>query len=229
MFPVRDSAHSRQIPIVTYTLIALNVFIFLWDRNWNPFGQSMVFNDLTMKPNEVVWAIKRVGEWKATTTLFTSAFMHANLTHLFGNMLFLFIFGDNVEAALGGPRYILYYLFWAFAAAFAHIFVMSSSAVPLLGASGAIGGVLGAYFLLFPTHRITLMFFPFVWIQFEVAAWIMLGLWFVWQILFPQAGVANWAHVGGFLAGMMTVLVGGGRLKLLKGKEQLFEEDPQPA
>ena len=102
-------------------------------------------------------------------------------------------------------------------AAAAHVFVNPSSPIPTLGASGAIGGVLGCYLLLFPGNRVRVMIPPVVFMTFAIPAWILLGLWFVWQVLFPQAGVANWAHAGGFLAGMVTVLVIGGRTKALQG------------
>ncbi len=107
----------------------------------------------------------------------------------------------------------------------AQILVNPTSDIPVVGASGAIGGVLGAFFLLFPTAKIELII-PWVFIPLEVSAWILLGLWFLWQIFIPQAGVANWAHAGGFLAGMVTVLILGGREAILKGREDeiLYDE-----
>lgn len=225
MFPVRDSGRSRQLPLVTYTLIALNVIIFLWDRNFNLFGSRVVFGDLAMVPGAVTDALTGKGNPNVLVTIFTSMFLHANLVHLLGNLLFLLTFGDNVEAGMGSPRFALMYLFWGIMAAAAHVLVMPESLVPTLGASGAIGGVLGAYFLLFPGNRITIMVPPLIFWTFEVAAWILLGMWFLWQILFPQEGVANWAHAGGFLAGMLTVLIAGGRSRLLKGKEFQFDDE----
>ncbi|MBS1704253.1 MAG: rhomboid family intramembrane serine protease [Armatimonadetes bacterium] len=221
MFPIRDESESRQTPVVTYTIVALNVLIYLWDRNWNPFGASINFTDLAMVPRDVTSALSG-GDPKALVTIFTSLFLHGNLLHLIANLVFLITFGDNVEHAYGPVRYTLYYLFWGIVACVAHVFVMSGSLVPTLGASGAIGGVLGSYLLLFPGHRITIVVYPIL-IPFEVAAWVMLGFWFCYQIFFPQAGVANWAHVGGFLAGMLTVLIAGGRAQILKGR--LFDGD----
>ncbi|MBL8087199.1 MAG: rhomboid family intramembrane serine protease [Chthonomonas sp.] len=211
--------------MVTYTLIALNVIIYLWDRNGALLGPSVVFSDLTMKPRDVVAAVTGHGDWKAMTTLFTSLFLHGNLTHLIGNLIFLLTFGENVEAAMGPARYTVMYLFWGLFASVAHVLVLASSGVPTLGASGAIGGVLGAYFLLFPANRITLIVFPFLFWPVEVAAWILLSLWFLWQIIFPQQGVANWAHAGGFLAGMLTVIIAGGPQRLLRGKQFSFDHD----
>jgi membrane associated rhomboid family serine protease len=139
-------------------------------------------------------------------TLFTSMFLHGNIWHLLGNMIFLVVFGRGVEDEMGSPRFTLYYLAWGLAAALTQIFVIPSSNVPTIGASGAIGGVLGAYFLMFPSSQIKILV-PILLQAFQVSAWILLGLWFLWQVLIPQAGIANWAHAGGFLAGMLTVLL----------------------
>lgn len=211
---------------MTWTLIGLNALIYLWDRGGSLFGPSLAFADLAMRPSEVVQALFGGGDPFELGKIFTSMFLHGNLLHLLGNTLFLFAFGDNVEHALGPWRFALYYLFWGLMAALAHIAVDPMSQAQMLGASGAIGGVLGAYLLLFPGNRITVVVFPFVFWPFVVAAWVLLGLWFVFQIVFPQAGVANWAHVGGFLAGMVTILILGGREKALKGVE--FEEEADP-
>jgi membrane associated rhomboid family serine protease len=119
---------------------------------------------------------------------------------------------------MGPFRYALYYLAWGLAAAAAQIYVDPFTSVPNLGASGAIGGVLGAYFLLFPGNKVELFVPLLAFLAFEVSAWVMLGIWFLWQIFAPQEGVANWAHAGGFLAGMTTVLIMGGRANVLKGR-----------
>lgn len=224
MIPYRDNKTARDLPIVTYTLIALNVLIYLWDRNWNPFGPSVVFGDLGLIPREIIQALQGKSDQKALVGFFTSMFLHGNLLHIVMNMLFLLTFGENVERALGGPKFALYYLFWGILAAATHVYVLPDSTIPMVGASGAIGGVLGNYFLLFPSHRITFLVPPIFW-PVEMAAWVMLGLWFLFQVLFPQQGVANWAHVGGFLAGMLTVLVGGGRGTILQGKEFLEDDE----
>jgi membrane associated rhomboid family serine protease len=138
-------------------------------------------------------------------------------------MIFLMVFGPGVEEAIGGAKFALYYMAWGLAAAAAQIYVDPSSTVPTLGASGAIGGVLGAYFLLFPANKIQIMVPLFLFLSFAVSAWVLLGFWFLWQVLVPQNGVANWAHVGGFLAGMVTVLVMGGRSTILKGRNSAYE------
>jgi len=210
MIPIRDSRLSPVAPVVTYTLIALNIFIYLWDRNWHFAGPSVVFADLAMRPDQVTKAILGQGDPFALTKLFTSMFLHANLTHLIGNMLYLLAFGENVEGLLGGMRFALYYIFWGLMAAMAQVFVAPNSAIPMLGASGAIGGVLGCYFLLLPGRSVTVVIPPFIFNLFQIPAWILLGIWFLWQVFLPQEGVANWAHAGGFMAGMLTVLVMGG-------------------
>lgn len=224
MMALRDNLLSKRVPLVTYTLIALNAIIYLWDRQFAILGQSLVFADLSMVPSNVVAAFKG-GDTFSLVTVFTSMFLHGNLVHVLGNMVYLIAFGGAIEAALGAPRFALYYLFWGIVASAAQILVNPTSDIPVVGASGAIGGVLGAFFLLFPTAKIELII-PWVFIPIEVSAWILLGLWFLWQIFIPQAGVANWAHAGGFLAGMVTVLILGGREAILKGREDeiLYDE-----
>ena len=222
MIPLRDNLESREKPIVTWTLIGLNLFLFLWDREWSWSGYSVVFADMAMRPSEVVAAMTGRGDPMELGKLFTCMFLHGSAWHLIGNLLYLLAFGGNVETALGGFRFALYYLFWGLFASAAHVFVNPASDVPTLGASGAIGGVLGCYFLLFPGNRVQVLIPPLIFWVFAFPAWILLGLWFVFQVLVPQSGVANWAHAGGFLAGMVTVLVMGGREKVLK--DSVFEK-----
>jgi membrane associated rhomboid family serine protease len=217
MIPIRDNTESRETPVVTLTLIGLCLIIFLWDRAFRPLGGQILFADLAMRPYEVVLAVRGRGNTAEMGKVFTSLFLHGSLLHLIMNMLFLQAFGPTVERTLGGMRFALYYLFWGVAAAAAQTVVYPRTEAYVLGASGAIGGVMGAYFLLYPSNRITVALFPLVWIQFGIRAAILMGVWFLLQLLLPQEGVANWAHVGGFVAGMMTVLVMGGREKVLKG------------
>ncbi len=225
MIPIRDNQKGLALPVVTYTLIGLNILIYLWDRQLSLFGQSVTFADLGMRPRDVVDALTmQSADRFPLVTIFTAMFLHGSLVHLVGNLLYLVVFGTSVEAALGGWRYALYYLFWGMVASAAQIFVDPASAVPTIGASGAIGGVLGAYFLLFPTNKIEIII-PFMPIPFVVSAWVLLGTWFLYQLLIKQPGVATWAHAGGFMAGMATVLIMGGRSTVLKGREKEFEED----
>lgn len=229
MFPLRDDLSITVKPVVTYTIMALCAFIFLWDRNWAVFGDGIVFSDLQCRPQNVIGALTGERDTSSLYTMFTSIFLHANWAHLLGNLIFLFAFGPTVENALGGPRFALFYVFWGIVATATHIFVMSSSSAPLLGASGAIGGVLGCYFLLFPGARIKFIIPPLFFWPFIVSAWVLLGMWFIFQIVFPTQGVANWAHAGGFLAGMITVLILGGKKRVLAGRnlhvDPAFDDD----
>ncbi|MFN8220517.1 MAG: rhomboid family intramembrane serine protease [Fimbriimonadales bacterium] len=223
MVPFRDSQQSRFLPIVTYTLIALNVITFLWDRQLNVLGPPVVFADLGMRPDDLWRSFRIGGDQGPLVTLFTAIFLHANLSHLIFNMLFMLTFGPGIEEALGYRRFALYYVIWGVFAGLTHAFVHMNSNAVVVGASGAIGGILGAYFLLFPTNKIEIVT-PLGF--FEVSAWILLGLWFLWQIFIPQANVANWAHAGGFLAGMSTVLLMGGRDRVIAGRPLEALDDP---
>ncbi len=225
MIPLRDNLLRKQTPVLVYTLVVLNVAIYLWDRNFGFFGPNMAFADLAMRPRQVLLVFTGQGDPLEAAKIFTSMFLHGNLAHLFGNVVFLAVFGPAVEEALRGPRFALYYLFWGLCASAAHIFVNPNSESPTVGASGAIGGVLGAYFLLFPGSQVRVMIPPFFFWPFVVTSWVLLLLWFGFQVFFPQQGVANWAHVGGFLAGMITVMILGGRRSILA--ERRFEEDSE--
>lgn len=225
MIPIRDNLYSKERPILVWTIIAINIIVYLWDRNLGLTGPSVVFADLAFRPHQFLLNLTGSGDPLALAKVFTSMYLHGGLPHLIGNLLFLLVFGPNVERAIGSTRFALYYLFWGLVAAGVHTLVNPGSDVPTLGASGAIGGVLGTYFLLFPSSKIEVLvlIYPVV-----VSSWILLGGWFLWQIMFPQEGVANWAHAGGFLAGMMTILVLGGREKVLKNRgikeDLLFDE-----
>lgn len=214
--PIRDSMRSLVQPLVTLTLVFLCVLIFLWDRGFSIFGQSVFFNDLAMRPAEITLIISGQGNPPELGRIFTSLFLHGGLLHLALNMIYLLAFGPTIERTLGGWRYALYYLFWGVVASLVHTLVYPHSEAYLLGASGAIGGIMGVYFLLYPASKIEVMFFPIFWKTFPIPAGLLIGLWFVLQIVFPQEGVANWAHIGGFAAGMLTVMVLGGRSKALE-------------
>ncbi|MBN8690532.1 MAG: rhomboid family intramembrane serine protease [Armatimonadetes bacterium] len=227
MIPIRDNVTSKELPLVTWTLVVLNVLIFFWDRGGLAAGGPVNFADLAVRPSEVFASMRGQGDAGDLTTLFTYMFLHGNLAHLVGNMFFLLAFGVNVESVFGALKFALFYLFWGLVAAFAEIYVHPGSMTSILGASGAIGGVLGAYLLLFPGNKITFIVFPLFWWPLKVTAWLLLGFWFMFQIFFPQEGVANWAHAGGFAAGMATVLLLGGRVKLLRGVALEVEADDE--
>lgn len=208
MIPIRDDSTSQQIPFVTWTIGALLIVIYLWDRQGALFGAPYVFADLAARPQNVIEAF-RGGSRDPLVTLFTSMFLHGGIYHIIGNLVFLKVFGPRVEDLFGAPRFAIYYLFFGIVAALTHILVMPNSTASLVGASGAIAGIMGVYFLSFPAARIECIWFPFLWVPFTLPAWLLLAFWFWLQLFTIQPGVATWAHVGGFLAGMLiTILVG---------------------
>lgn len=208
MFPIRDHNPSRRTPFVNYALILVNVLVFVsyWPLFAEPPALNAFFGSYAMVPARVSMGL----DW---STALTSMFLHGGLIHLGGNMLFLFIFGDNLEDEMGHLRYLGFYLLSGLLAGAAHVLSAPGSMVPLVGASGAIAGVMGAYLLLFPRARIDVLFIFIIFFKiFPVPAWIMLGLWFGLQIfngigIDPQAGgVAYWAHAGGFAIGLLLAL-----------------------
>ena len=213
MLPLRDNVPTRSFPLVTVALIAANVLV--WVLYQLPDLQGSV-DELAYHPCEVEDSCPTVGEdWPLTSV--TSMFMHGSWLHLLGNMLFLWIFGNNIEDALGKVRYLAFYLVGGFAATAAQTFVTlayasdAEAAIPNVGASGAVSAVLGAYLLLLPRAKVlTIIFF----ILREVPAILFLGIWFAFQLLdgstsiaHPEqgGGVAFFAHIGGFVFGMLFV------------------------
>ena len=207
MIPIRDENPTRRIPFVNYALIAVNVLVFLWQLSLGTQGEAALYT-LALIPLDVTQGLD-LGDARA---VLTSMFMHAGLAHLLGNMLYLWIFGDNVEDALGHFRYLFFYLAGGFAASAAHILLYPASTVPTVGASGAIAATLGAYLLLFPNQRVvTLIPLGFFLQVARVPAILVLGMWFVLQLfqgtlslgMEQLGGVAFWAHIGGFVFGML--------------------------
>ncbi|MEM7074424.1 MAG: rhomboid family intramembrane serine protease [Pseudomonadota bacterium] len=208
MFPIRDHNPSGRTPYVTYALIALNVVIFLsyWPIMDDPRALYVFYDTWAMVPVQIYQA----AEYQ---TLVTSMFLHAGWLHLAGNMLFLWIFGDNMEDEMGHLGFLLLYLAAGVAAAGAHLLSAPYSQVPTVGASGAIAGVMGGYLLLFPKARIDILLFLVIFIRiFTLPAWAVLCIWFGIQIVGGAAadpgtgGVAYWAHAGGFVAGILLTL-----------------------
>jgi membrane associated rhomboid family serine protease len=207
MIPLRDENPTRSIPLVNYGLIAINVLVFLWQVILGPAG-DMIFSQMALIPVNVTSGFD-LGDARS---ILTSMFMHAGLTHLLGNMLYLWIFGDNVEDTLGHVRYLLFYLAGGFVASFTHIMLYPTSTIPTVGASGAIAAVLGAYLLLFPHRRVvTLIPLGFFMQIARLPAVFVLGAWFLLQLfegtlalgMTTLGGVAFWAHIGGFVFGML--------------------------
>lgn len=208
MIPLRDSNPSRGTPIITLGLIAVNVLVYLYQWSLSGAEQLAPFFD--------TWAIipaqLTASFGTEFFTLISAMFMHGSWMHLGGNMLYLWIFGDNIEERLGKTRYVLFYIASGLAATAAQVLVDPNSPVPNVGASGAIAGVLGGYLVLFPHARVTTLVFRFIT---QVPAYLVLGFWFVLQLfqgvgslgtLANQGGgVAFFAHIGGFVAGMILI------------------------
>jgi len=204
MFPIRDHNPSEQTPYVTYTLLVANIAVFLYGLTF--YGDDAALNrfyyDYAMIPARVVTE----GQYQS---LITHTFLHGGFFHLAGNMLFLWIFGDNLEDQMGHVRYTIFYFATGIGAALAQLVFDPFSPVPMVGASGAIAGVMGGYLLFFPKAKVDILIIFIVFFKvFPIPAWVMLGIWFAMQIvgglgsLTQDGGVAYWAHAGGFLFGL---------------------------
>jgi membrane associated rhomboid family serine protease len=218
MIPLRDDNPRRTFPIVTYALVAVNVLAFLWELSLGANLQPALFN-IAFIPARY-WL---PGNWVFDLlTIVTSMFLHGGLLHIGSNMLYLWIFGDNVEDRLGHGRYLLFYLLCGFAATFAHAIFSPGSRIPAIGASGAIAGVLGAYLILWPHARVMTLIpiFFFITVR-ELPAILILGIWFVLQLFSgvgslgvvdaqDTGGVAYFAHIGGFVTGIALIGLFGG-------------------
>ena len=207
MIPLRDVIPSRTFPVFTITFIVLNSLAFLFE--------------LTLSGPELDRFIRTHGVVPARLdgmAVLTSMFLHGGWFHFLGNMLYLWIFGDNVEDRLGHGRFVVFYLLCGIAAVVAHVLMNPNSMIPTIGASGAIAGVMGAYFVLYPNSRVlALVPLIIIWEIIEVPAILFLGLWFLMQFFYgvgsmakagaQTGGVAFWAHIAGFVVGMAGVLV----------------------
>lgn len=214
MFPIGDNNPTRTTPVVNYVLLVANIVAFVWQylimaaggEAWVVPGYGLVATRLLNDP---------FGE---AFTLLTSMFMHGGFGHLIGNMLYLYIFGDNVEDAMGHARYLAFYVLCGVAAGLVQVAIGPHSTIPMVGASGAIAGVLGGYMVLYPRAPITVLNpVPLLWLFFGffivLPAWLVIGAWFAWNVLSgvsslgleEAGGVAFFAHVGGFVAGMLFV------------------------
>jgi membrane associated rhomboid family serine protease len=237
VFPLYDDNSDRTItPLINYAIIALNIFVFvvlqgLGSNDGFTYSFSTVPAEI-LRGHDIVTPARTVEYMGQTVTipglgptpgsvyftLFTSMFMHGGIAHIAGNMLFLWIFGDNIEDRLGHAKYLVFYLLCGVIASLAHVFTTgvfasqeSSMLVPSLGASGAISGVLGGYLLLHPKRRVTVILFRFLT---QVPAYVAIGIWFAFQLISglgmlgggsQQGGVAYAAHIGGFLAGLILI------------------------
>jgi len=236
LIPLRDENRSQTTPHITRILLIVNIVVFFvallpefFGRYWLPalFGMwpSASLDKAVSTYGMIPYFVLR-GE--RLHTLFTSMFLHADILHLGGNMLFLYVFGDNVEDAFGHGRYIIFYFISGLAANFVFIWAqlysgeVSALLIPAIGASGAIAGVLGAYFILYPTARILTLVLLFWFYVVPIPAVFFLGFWFVYQLLYGMltlgieavSGIAYWAHIGGFVVGIIFGLVWRGRRRI---------------
>lgn len=213
MFPLRDTQPSYSKPIVTVALIVINILVFLFEFSLDPYSKNAFIGTFGLVPDRFHFA-----------NVLTSMFLHGGWMHVLGNMWFLWIFGDNIEDILGHGKYLLFYLLCGVGAAMTQVYFSPGSRVPMVGASGAIAGVMGAYMMKFPYSRInTLIFLAFFITTVEVPAWVMLIYWFFIQLIsgvgsvgysqVSQGGTAFLAHVGGFVAGI-------GLIYLMRPKER---------
>lgn len=219
MIPVRASIHSIRPPFVTVSLIGLSIFGFLHETGFDPETLNDYIFENGVVPLRQLWALGNdplaLEMW--LYPLFTSMFLHGSWLHLLGNALYLWVFGDAVEGLMGRMRFLLFYLACGVAASQAQVLMNPSSQLPMIGASGAIAGVLGAYLLLYPRSRIVVMFPIFIYpVFFSIPAFLFLFVWFAQnvaagsfaslsQLASEAGGVAWWAHAGGFVAGALLV------------------------
>src|ERR1700733_5956431 len=223
MLPIRDDQPRYSTPWVTRFLIALNLLIFFFEAALDRQSLNFLIGQFGVVPYHLAAFLGGSSRYSLPAVVlpfFTSMFLHGSWMHVIGNMWFLYIFGDNVEDYLGHFKYLVFYLLTGLIAMLTQVAVNLHSTVPALGASGAIAGVLGAYFILYPRARVLTWFFVFViW----VPAWIILGYWFVLNFLSGTAtalavqgqsrmgGIAFWAHVGGFISGALLIKLFGER------------------
>jgi membrane associated rhomboid family serine protease len=211
MLPISDINPTRRIPYVTYIIIAMNVIVFLGQLG---MGQEQLFNLFTTQSVVPVLVTRNPFSLETILDFIRSMFFHGGWAHIGGNMLYLWIFGDNIEDRLGKILYILFYLFCGFVAGIAQVIIDPTSQIPLVGASGAIAGVLGGYLVMFPGVRVRgLIILGYFSRLTEIPAIYVLGFWFVMQLFSGVAslgvetggGVAFFAHIGGFVAGMVVI------------------------
>jgi len=211
MLPLRDNIPTRRFPVVTVAIIILNVLVFLLELLLQAGGS---LGEFFMNWGVVPYELTQQFGLHALVTLFTSLFVHGGFMHILGNMLYLWIFGNNVEDLMGRWKFTIFYLLCGVLAGLAQVAAGPRSEIPAIGASGAIAGVLGAYLVLFPRARVATLVFLGIFVRIaNLPAVLVLGFWFVLQLLngvlsvatFESGGVAWFAHIGGFVAGMLLV------------------------
>lgn len=207
MIPIKDQIPTRRVPVINYLLIIANIVVFIFQWLAGPNQEAIIYQ-FALIPAKVTSGL----DLKDISDIFTSMFMHAGFLHIAGNMLYLWIFGDNVEDSMGHTKYLIFYLFGGLVASVTHIVTNPGSQIPTVGASGAIAAVLGAYLVLYPQSRVlTIIPLGYFMRLTAVPAFIVLGLWFILQIFSgvtslggqDVGGVAFWAHIGGFVTGLV--------------------------
>jgi len=208
MIPIKDDNPTRTFPVINYALIAINVVVFFYQTTLPPHAfKAFLMANATIPAKIPAFLAGYLGFKMAFYPMFTSMFLHGGLMHLLGNMLFLYVFGDNVEDYFGHMGYLLFYLFCGVGSSMVHVLFNWHSSLPAIGASGAISGVMGAYAVLYPRANVLMLFFVFL---IPIPAVFVLGYWFVLQFIegigimgaANTGGVAFWAHIGGFLIGL---------------------------
>jgi membrane associated rhomboid family serine protease len=219
MFPLRDTQPSYSKPVVTIVLIAINILVFLFEFSLDDYSRNQFIAVYGLTPDNF-----------SVLNIFTSMFLHGGWLHVLGNMWFLWIFGDNIEDILGHGKYLLFYLLCGVVAALTQTLMSEGSRIPMVGASGAIAGVMGAYMVKFPRSRIDTIVFIFIFFtRIDVPAWLMLIYWFAVQFFSgvgsigysqaSQGGTAFFAHIGGFLAGIALVNLMGARERYYRRRD----------
>jgi membrane associated rhomboid family serine protease len=216
MFPLWDDLPTKKFPLITVAIIVLNTIVYLYEASLGEKFTQFIYA-MGLIPFEITHHtdLLPTGPSIIYLTIFTSMFMHGSIIHLLGNMLFLWIFGNNVEEYLGRVNFIIFYLVCGLSAAFTQIFFNPNSTMPMVGASGAIAGVLGAYLLLYPRARVTtVIFFGFFIRLIKIPAVVVLSFWIIYQFLYGisslavktgEGGVAWFAHIGGFIGGIILI------------------------
>ncbi len=208
MIPIKVTQPSYSWPAVVVSLIVANTLVFLHEQSLDPYSLNHFMTVFSLRPFYFSW-----GNYLSWGSVLTSMFLHGGWIHILGNMLFLWVFGENVEDILGHWKFLIFYLLCGLAAAGAQVAIDPMSRIPMVGASGAIAGVMGAYLVKFPHSRVVMLFFMLFIFRFEVPAWLMLVYWFALQVYGgagsmtgpSQGGTAFFAHVGGFVAGIILV------------------------
>ena len=215
MIPLKDDNPTQTFPLITIGLVAINILVYIYQLTLSSEGLETFLFRYGAIPGRLIHPFEGAQALPQTIpfglTIFSSMFLHGGLFHLLGNMLYLWIFGNNVEDYLGHVKYIIFYLISGFFAAFIHTLSDLNSSIPMIGASGAIAGVLGAYLVLFPRANISTLFIFIIFFKIiKVPAVLILGLWFLLQLLNAGSGggsVAWYAHVGGFLTGVVLIQI----------------------